>query len=156
MDIREVILNKKHSLEMDELKTAHALAIGEFEKEIRESREIYDQSVDLLNNTINVQIAVINKRERTITSKQSRNCAFYAITNFFENKEWDSPCYEHLFKQSDCVDLIVSGIKDQETQDEWNVRGGHSVAYDIIKGTCSAFGWNHAKMVKDIKKGLEA
>ena len=75
MDIREVILNKKHSLEMEELKTAHALAIAEWEKELREQKDIsrqLDEELEETNDLLEEAHARNDMLEEMLETKKSQ------------------------------------------------------------------------------------
>ena len=144
MDIREVILNKKHSLEMDELKTAHALAIGEWEQEVRDHKD-YNQQIDQELDEVQ---GALDELETTIHSKAFRTAAFYAMVHLCRGECLKSATPKN-YTFDDCVFNFASTIDIHTTYFEFEE---NKKAMAIVEMICKVNDWDMIDMLVKIQQ----
>ena len=144
-DIRETILNTKHSIEIDELKTTHTIAINAWEDEVREFKDMHNNvsqeldemegRYDELDTRVHGDTYIINGR--------------YAIMGF---------CNEHAYFEKedeytvyDCVasfaNVIFQGHRDIETYQDFIQSDGIKILFMV----CEINDWNKTDMMVQIR-----
>lgn len=147
MDVREVILNKKHSLEMEELKTAHSLAIWEFEKELREEKDYSHRVDEELEETNDL----LDEAHDMIQSQAFKTTAFYAMAGWCGGYSGDLNCNCFNYKEHHCVKIFAEGII--KNGDFEKFKNSDSTMF-IVKTICEVNGWVVDEFLDEIESEI--
>ena len=149
MDIREVILNKKHSLEMEELKTAHALAIGEWEKEVRDLKD-YSQRID---QELDGAEGAFDEIDTAIHSQSFRTGAFYAMAGWCGGYSGDLGCDCFHYRDDHCVKIFAQAIIKFGGDFE-KFKNTDSTSF-IVKMLCRVNDWDMDQFLEEIEDEIK-
>jgi len=154
MDIREVILNKKHSLEMEELKTAHTLAINEWEKEVRDLKEGADKELDECQDKIEELEGEIERIHDIYGGMDFRTGAFFAMVGWCSGYPADLDCNQFNYRFDHCVKIFASGITRVGKGDFEQFKTSDSTM-SIVRMLCQIHDWEKWQLLFEIELELK-